>query len=568
MSGGITVETLAEQMRVDRANFQERIIELELELEDVNWHRLSGSGADAKEFTREGLRTICKESFLFYMKNPLIKRATDTQSNYVFGQGVTIKAAHPLVDEVVQSFLIDKKNKQRLTSVPAMVKAETDLRIDANLFVAFFKNGEGDVRVSLIPFDEIWDVESNPEDRAESWLYLRQWTQTRDSSGRFQTMRKEYYPDIDYNPSDKPAEFTGKYGKCKVNWDTPIYHVKTNVVLNQKFGTSELYAAQDWARAYNKFLSDWATIVRSYARFAWDMVKKTGSAGRLAAKTKLDSNISNDQYQPAPATASVFIHDEGTKMAPIHTSGATTSADDGRRLLLMVCAATGLPETFFGDASVGTLATARSLNRPTELAFSLRQRLWEIVFETILAYVIQCKAEVGYESDNPYIKGDLTGVWEDDAWKEPAFIYADDAENEDPDLAAEPIDVSINIDFPPLVEDDQKAQIDAIVSAATLDGNPLAGTLDAKYTTERLLRVLGETSIEEIIEKLFPEGEEPEAKAVGAALQDLQQAIEAIAEAKSMPINDVVKLLAETYVIAFKEASKGIDEGESVMQPD
>ena len=234
----------------------------------------------------------------------------------------------------------------------------------------------------------------------------------------------------------------------------------------------------------------------------------------------------------------------------------------------MVCAATGLPETFFGDASVGTLATARSLNRPTELAFSLRQRLWEIVFETILAYVIQCKAEVGYESDNPYIKGDLTGVWEDDAWKEPAFIYADDAENEDPDLAAEPIDVSINIDFPPLVEDDQKAQIDAIVSAATLDGNPLAGTLDAKYTTERLLRVLGETSIEEIIEKLFPEGEEPEAKAVGAALQDLQQAIEAIAEAKSMPINDVVKLLAETYVIAFKEASKGIDEGESVMQPD
>ena len=108
----VTVEMLAEELRIDRANFQERINELELELEDVGWTRLGGSGAEAKEFTRDGLRRICNESFLFRMKNPLIRRAVLTQANYVFGQGVTVKAAHPVVDEVVQAFMADKKNKK------------------------------------------------------------------------------------------------------------------------------------------------------------------------------------------------------------------------------------------------------------------------------------------------------------------------------------------------------------------------------------------------------------------------------------------------------------------------
>jgi len=226
----------------------------------------------------------------------------------------------------------------------------------------------------------------------------------------------------------------------------------------------------------------------------------------------------------------------------------------------MVCAATGLPETFYGDVSVGTLATARSLNRPTELSFSLRQLLWESIWEDICEFVIQTKADVGYKSDDPEIKGSLTGEWEDDAWEEQHFVYDDDTENEDADKKSNPIDTSVSVDFPSLVEDDQKAQVDAIVAAATLNGNPLAGTLDAKYTTERLLRVLGETSIEEVIEKLFPEGEEPEAVAVAGAVNDLQQAIEALSEAQGNSRDDVVKELVETFKEAFKVATKEAED--------
>jgi len=550
-----TVAELAEALRIQQANFEERIVELELELEDRGWSKLSG--ADEKEFTRDGLRKICHESFLFYMKNPLVKRAVDTQANYVFGQGITIKAAHPLVDEVVQSFLTDKKNQKQLTSVIAMTKAEKDLWIDANLFPVFFKSSKGDVRLAVVKFDEIEDIRTNPEDKNEPWLYLRRWNQTRDTRGRLQVLRREWYPDIDYRPDSRVGTEGGPGGTAyPVNWDTPMMHVKTNVMGDQKFGTSEIYAAQDWAAAYNKFLSDWATIVRSYARFAWEMVKKTGSAGRLAAKARLDSKISSDQYQPAPAAGSVFISDADTKMAPIRTAGATTSADDGRRLLLMVCAATGTFEHFMGDPSTGNLATAKTLNRPMELQYANRQRLWEIVWEAICEYVIQCKAEIGYRSGNPDVKGFLTGEWENDAWKEETFVYAADAENEDEALRTQPIDTTVNVDFPKLVEHDVNEMVKAIVSATTLDGNAPAGTLKVDYATEQLLRALGETSIEEVMERMFPEGEEPEEVAIAGAVQDLQQAIEALSESRGIEQGEVVKALAETFVLAFKGAFK------------
>jgi hypothetical protein len=537
--GKPTIAQLTEQMRVDRENFLERISELELELEDVGWQ--SAGNVSRTEFSRAGLRKICEQSLLFWMKNPLVRRGVKTQANYVFGQGVTVSAPHPVVNEVVQAFMEDKKNQTAYTGIHAMVKAEKDLWITGNLFFMLFSNNRGGTRISLVPFDEIEAVECNPEDRNEQWYYLRAWTEGSRLMGR-RVNRRVWYPDWLYRPDDKREEIEGD----PVDWDHPLYHVKVNAVLDQAFGTSELYAVQAWAQAYNKFLADWATIVRSYARFAWDIVKKTAK-GRLAMKTALDSKIAGGDYQAPPSVGSAFIHDDATRMSPIKTAGATTSADDGRRLLLMVCAEMGLPETFFGDVSVGTLATARSLNRPTELQFSLRQLLHKEILENLCGYAVRQAAEYGH--------GALSGAWEPDDWDGERFVYANDVTNEDEEKRDKPIDTTVNVSFPPLVEEDTNKSVEAVVNAATLAGNPLAGTLDAKYTTGRLLTALGETDIEDVMAKLFPEPKEgEEAQAVSAAVADLQGAIEALSEAQDRDREEVVRLLASTFVQAFKEA--------------
>jgi hypothetical protein len=331
---------------------RERLAELELALEDTGWTRLGAGGE--REFSRDALRRINQLARLYWLKNPLVKRAVLTQTQYVFGQGVTIQARHALVNEVIQEFLDDPKNQAELTSHQARMIKETELQCFGNLFFVFFVNkSTGRVRVRTIPVDEIEEIITNPEDSKEPWFYKRVWTQNRLdlATGRsVPETRTAYYPDWRYQPAGaKPMTIGGH----PVEWDTPVFHVAVNKLSDMKFGVSEIYAAFDWARAYKEFLENWATIVKAYARFAWQVTTKGGAKGVTTVKEKFKTALTTQasETNPPPATASMFIGTEGVKLEPVRTAGATTHADDGRRLLLMVSAATGIFEHYFGDPS-------------------------------------------------------------------------------------------------------------------------------------------------------------------------------------------------------------------------
>jgi hypothetical protein len=490
-----------EESRVDLV---ERIAELELEVEDRegSWLKLFGADAD-DEFSREKLRSITRLSRVLYLKNPLIRRAVDTRTDYVFGRGISISARHPLVDAVVQKFLHDKTNETEFSSIDALQRLDRTLYVDGNLFFVFFKSVTGAVRVRMMPFDEVSDVIRNPEDSAEVWFYLRE----RSVEGK---QEQRLYPAWTYRPEDKAPSYKveGIPEPIPVMWDRAVYHVATNRLPGQRFGTPETYSAQDWAMAYNEFLQNWATIVRSYARFAWRLV---GPKKKIAAaKAKLGSKVAAGETNPAPSAGSMFTGPRDVDLQPIRSAGATTSAEDGRRLLLMVSAGTGIFEHYFGDPSTGNLATTTTMDRPMELSFKSRQRLWQIVIEKILRFVIETKALSG--------TGDLVGeeVESEDWDGETSFSLALDTENDDPEKARLPIDDHMTVEFPDILERDMLAEVTAIVAGATLNGLPMAGTFDLEYTTRRLLGALGETSIEERITELFPKDEdgnpiEPEA---------------------------------------------------------
>uniref|UniRef100_A0A6H1Z835 Putative portal protein n=1 Tax=viral metagenome TaxID=1070528 RepID=A0A6H1Z835_9ZZZZ len=515
-----SAETLQNRVSFLEANFQERIAELELQLEERGWERITG---DINfQFSRHALTLIVRQARLYFLKNPLIRRAVLTIANYVFGQGLTVAGGHPLVDEVVQEFWADEKNRVELTSAAAMHAREVDLFVESNLFWAFFVNSDGDTRIRTIPFDEIVDVICNPEDAKEPWYYQRN-RPTATPDGMPGMSETVLHPDWQYTPKDRPESYHGH----SIEWDVPVYHVKSNALNSMKFGVPELYAAHDWAKAYNAFLSDWATIVRSLSRFAWNLSTKGGAGTRGAIKAALDSQLSTgDSYKPAPAAGSVFIDSaDSTSLTPIPKTGATVSAEDGRRLLLMVCAATGLPETFFGDVSVGTLATAKSLDRPTELLCLDRQRLWQEIIESICSFVVEAKARAGT------LRG-LTGQEIEDDWDEMQWVYG-----LDPEDPSQPLDPYVRVEFPSLVEHDVGASVGALVDAATLRGQMMAGTLDREYLTRKLLVALGETSVEEVMAELFPEGEEESPEAVAE--------VRAIAESLRAKMAEFVALQTE-----------------------
>ena len=470
----------------------ERMAELELALEDTNWMRLMFE--NEHEFSREGIRKITDLARMMYIKNPLINRAVLVMSLYVWAQGVNVKYKNKDLNKVLQDFWDDEKNRTELTSHQAQMLKQVDYEVESNIFFVFFpRPSDGRVRVRTLPFDEITEIVSDPEDAKSSWFYLRRWSEKKlnPATGRTSTkQRKAYYPDWKYTPKTKPA----KIGDTAVMWNSPVYHVKSGGMSGWKFGVSQVYSAIDWARAYKEFLEDVASLMRAYSRFAWKRMtkgKKAIAAEKAKMATTLAAGGDSSETNPAPVTGAMAFLGEGTDLQPMQVRGASISPEDGRRLLLMVAAGVGLPETYFGDVSVGTFATAKTMDRPTELAMKERQTFWTDVLRSIFNYVL-LQAMKAQESPIKSL-GSITKIVDGD-------------EIEEKIAWNKGVNTMLDIDFPPILEKDIQAAVQAVVTALTLNGQQLT-LLSEELATRLILKAIAEDDVDEIMAELFPDGE-------------------------------------------------------------
>lgn len=492
------VETLLEQNQ----SLSETIDELSLAREDVGWNRMLAGEGDVEDYNRDGLRAITSRARLYARRDPNIKQAIRVQCNYVWAQDFSINARDARVQEVIDRFMSDKKNQSEITSHSARILKERELQIAGNLFFAFFVNEKsGRVRVRSFPFEQVSTIYFNPEDQREPWYYLREWSVRKvgDKFGMESVeKRKRWYPDWRYSTVHPES-----LGGIPVE-NVPIYHVKVGADDFSKFGLSEVHAALDWARAYKEFLTDWAALTKALARFAWKATVKGGQQAVNTAKGKLGrdpaSALATQQNRTVAGGIAVVSDGDtsGFNLEPIPKAGAQPKAEDGRRLLLMIAAAVGLPETFFGDVSVGTLATAESLDRPTELRFVDRQALWRDIWNDILEFVVDKAMEAGK----------LPGTFEEDIDTEEEgdgrWILA----APEPEPGQEPVDEGdrgIDITFPPILQHSQLEAVQAAVAAVTLNGSTLNDTVWTPQLAARtLLQAAGIEDIDAALKEIFP----------------------------------------------------------------
>jgi len=491
-------------------HFQERIAELELSLEDDGWSRLGAGGE--RDFSSSGRAKIASMSRVMYLKNPLIRRGVSVRTYYTFGQGVSVSAPYAPVNDVVQLFQDDPANRQSLTSHVAMLEQDTNLQVEGELFFVFFTNpSTGAVKTRTIRPDEIVDIITNPEDDMDPWFYRRRWDSSKIdmTTGQATTTAEDeaYYPALWFRPEAMPAKINGVRVMAE-----PIYHMTATTVAGMKRGVPDTYAALDWARSYKDFLSDWASLVRSLNRWAWKYkVGKNQSVSDV--KTRLATTVSSSQGEtnPAPTTGSVMVTPSDGELTPIPKTGASISADDARALRNMVASAFDLPDTILsGDADVGNYATAKSLDRPTELAMANRQLKWASVYGDILDFVV--------EQSIIAPSGPLQGTVSYPVGR-PVFELATDP------MTGEPGDATVNIDFPPILEQDVDRQISAIVSAATLDGKTPAGTIPKEDVSRMLLSALGQSDIDATLATLYPSTEAQDI--IASVSADLKEVLKA-----------------------------------------
>lgn len=482
------VNTLEGYIKTGDVPLLERLSDLEIQLENAGWIRQQELTTQ-NEFSLQGLKTIARLARIFWLKNPLIQRGVNVSADYTFGRGITIAALDEQINETIQAFLDDLKNQVEITAHQSMLQKDRELQLDGNLFLCFVVHEQtGHVRVRSIPFQELGDYPiCNPEDSKEPWYYKRVWQQ---QNGDQYKERIMYYRDWQYTGNDRsvlPAD-------AELAPDNYyVYHIKDGGFSDWRLGVSSVYAALDWARSYKDFLSNWATLMRAYSRFAMKLETKGGASGVARTKERLQTTYgatNGVESNPPPSTASTFIGTDQVALDVVKTAGATTKAEEGRRLLLMVAAAQGLPETFYGDVSVGTLATAESLDRPTELKFSNRQEFWQSVYTRIIWFVIKHSVAAN--------DGELGSIGriETNEYGEDVLVLADGIEQE------------ITIEFPEILSISIKDHVASVISTATLDGKSIK-LLNPRMTTELLLQALGIDDVDEKLEALFPDGVNP-----------------------------------------------------------
>lgn len=492
---------------------KERMWDLELALEDQGWRReLSQSNL---EFSRWGIQQIILLSRLYRIKNPLIQRGILVSSYYVFGRGFEISSPDEATSEVVKAFFDDPRNQKEIGQ-KALSEKEATLYTDGNIFWCLFTALDGTVLVRSIDALEISEIITDPNDSSVTKFYHRCWIQDDfdEATGqRKQTQQECWYVDEAYEPETKIKEINGKQVVVDASGDyVRVIQQKDGGLPKWHFGVPRVYAAIDWARAYKQRLEDYASITRALARFAWDIKTKGGAPAIAALKGTFATTLVNDgsmvERNPPPVTGSSFISGPNETVTPVKTAGVAPSPEEGRRLAHMVYMVFGLGEHFFADISTGNLATATSLDRPTELKFKHDQQIWKEVLSRFGRFA----ARKSKRAPNGQLR---------------------EAKSKD----TAPADVIV--DFPPIIEGDIPALSAAIVGATwNARTSDLIG-MDEKAAVLLLMKLHGIPDADELIELMYPEDEyEANRQSQQQMKQEQAQALAAAKPSPAAPANE------------------------------
>jgi hypothetical protein len=178
-------------------------------------------------------------------------------------------------------------------------------------------------------------------------------------------------------------------------------------------------------------------------------------------KAAIADNFSRDEHHKTPTAAINVEAEGGDELAPMERSGGLSNAILGgiRQQKLGMCSGTGLPETYFGDASTGNLATATSMELPVLKIMEQWQQFWVDVYETIFDFYLSF--------------------------------------NEDKTKNIE--DKTIEIQFPDIIKENLPTLITAISQGM------VSGAIPEKLATQDILTALGHKDIDKILEEFYPQ---------------------------------------------------------------
>ena len=343
-------------------------VEDALKLEDAGWINLSTMGANVIP-SAQRIITV-KEARLYSLKDPLGRRAVALMTDYSFGPGVTWNMKDEPAKKLLETFWDAPINKP-LLSAKGQRKSSNKLLVDGEIFLAVFLGSSGQATIRRIDPLEIVEFITDPDDIENVRYYKREWTDVQGSP------HTNIYCSFANVKDEVCKDSLGT--SVQKNDDALVYHLAIND-LGQR-GNSYLMPVLEWIKLYRKFLASRVAIMLALAKFAWKAKVKGGQAAVDTMKAKL--------HEEEVKAGSTEVENEGVDLQPIKTeSGAAAAYQDGRQLKLQISAGTGWPEQYFGDISIGNLATAKTVELPVQKMCESYQAIWQGAYEDIFQLIL------------------------------------------------------------------------------------------------------------------------------------------------------------------------------------
>jgi hypothetical protein len=486
--------------------------DLQLALENVEWRR--EINLSWLEFSRWGIQQMILISRLHYVKNPWIQRAINIVSAYVFGRGVEVMSEDDDANATLKDFF--ERNK-RVVGLAALSDLQKRLLYDGQVFFVLFSDTEntGETKIRTIDATEIFEIETDPEDTDTPWLYHRRWSmKTFDpATGKSViALRDAYYPAMGYDPPIKPPTIN----TWKVMWGCPVIHMKGGTgVAKWHFDCPKAYAALDWAKAGRRWLEACATIRQALSQFAMTLTTKGGQQAMEGMKQQIQTSVATApgasslwDLNPPTVNGGIFASGPGTQLAAFNTRGAGGDPKEAREYFCAVALVFGIPPTMLGDMETANLATATTLDRPTELGMLEQQERWREILITIATYVlnvskgaasgmlVEKKAYRVIECDRVTLPNG-TRVYTPRKVRE-SLRKMREAAGKKPEQ-----EIVVKVNFPAIREDDLPIRVKAIVDAMTLGTQSVIG-IDEREGVGMLYAAFGVEDYGDLLDAMFP----------------------------------------------------------------
>ncbi len=345
-------------------------VEADLGLEDAGWINLSQATGDV--ITEGDRKNNLKRSRYYSAIDPLGKQSIRLWTDYTFGSGMTSHApkekgaTEETATEKVRKAFWKSRANQSVLSARGQRKSSDKLLIDGEVFFAIFLGVKGEEKIRFINPLEITEIISNPDDIEDVRYYKRTWTNPQSES------KTAIYRSTTNLKDEATKDASG--ASVQKTEDALVYHLAYNTISQR--GNPLLLPALNWIRYYTKFMASRIAIMLALAKFAWRSKVKGGQAAVDAIKAK-----THDKDIPAGST---LVENLGVDTQPIKTdTGAQQAYQDGRQIKLMIAAAVGIPEQYFGDISIGNLATAKTVELPMMKMFQSYQAIWSGAYQDI-----------------------------------------------------------------------------------------------------------------------------------------------------------------------------------------